>query len=184
MMPQPRWPMDRLVIPEPNPLATTGPVWIPLRSKAALIRDVLAAGVAPMPLQREVLRRHAQAGATASGDVALPRRIARGDARRGTLWRPRKMLRALEKLIGPGCLRRARTAPDGTRRDPWPAAPFSKAQKAHLPLAAMEHNSRLDRRGASHGGVAIAVDRSSAAGAWNLDRQPARAQKRRGIAAV
>ena len=50
-MPQPRWPMDRLVIPRPCPLAATGPIWIPLRSTAALIRDVLTAGAAAMPFE-------------------------------------------------------------------------------------------------------------------------------------
>ena len=59
---------------------------------------------------------------------------------------------------------------NGTRRDPWPAAPFTKVQRAHLPLATMERNVRLAIAAPPHGGIAVAVDRSGAAGAWNVDR--------------
>ena len=142
-MPQPRWPMDRLVIPEPSPLATQGPVWIPLRSKAALIRDVLAAGVAPMPLHAksyegtrtlEPLRTAMEPCREVSHD-AMPA----GNALAAEEDVPRA-----EKLIALAAFAAHESTENHSRRDPWPAAPFSKAQRAHLPLPTMGHNVKLD----------------------------------------
>ncbi len=141
-MPQPRWPMDRLVVPDPNPLATTGPVWIPLRSRAALIRDVLAAGAAAIPVAprdfegtrkveplhpamqptRDVAHETSPAGSALAADDDIPR---------------------VQKLMALAAFAAHENTSNATRRDPWPAAPFTKVQKAHLPLATMERNVKL-----------------------------------------
>jgi hypothetical protein len=137
--PQPRWPMDRLVVPEPNPLATTGPVWIPLRSKAALIRDVLAAGLAAIPLElkayegtRRVEPMHP--AMLPCRDVPLMATPA-GNALAPTEDAPRA-----EKLMPLTAFAVREFDSNGTRRDPWPATPFTKAKRAHLPLSTMERN--------------------------------------------
>ena len=142
MMPQPRWPVDRLVIPEPDPLATTGPVWIPLRTMAALIRDVLAAGAAAMPMEP----RHYE-GARRVEPVhpeILPcLDVSHAASPAGNALAAEEDAPRAEKLLALAAFAAHEPAPDGTRRDPWPAAPFSKVQKAKLPLATMERNVKL-----------------------------------------
>jgi hypothetical protein len=140
-MPQPRWPMDRLAIPEPNPLATAGPVWIPLRSRAALIRDVLAAGATAIPVEprtyegtHKVEPMHPAMQPTF--DVAHETSPV-GDALAAEEDAPRA-----EKLLALAAFAAQDSNSNGTRRDPWPAAPFSTVQRAHMPLSAMELNVR------------------------------------------
>lgn len=139
---QPRWPMDRLVIPEPNPLATQGPVWIPLRSKAALIRDVLAAGVAPMPMRARSYEgtRKLEPMRTAMEPC---REMAHDVAPAGNALAAEEDAPRAEKLIRLAAFAAHESVANHSRRDPWPAAPFSKVQRAHLPLATMGHNVKL-----------------------------------------
>jgi hypothetical protein len=158
MMPQPRWPMDQLVIPEPHPLATTGPVWIPLRTMAALIRDVLAAGAAAMPMaprSYEGTRRlePVHPAMLPCLDVSHAASPA-GNALAAEEDAPRA-----EKLLALAAFAAHEPAPDGTRRDPWPAAPFSKVQRAHLPLATMERNVKLGIAAPPQAGLrSLAID--------------------------
>src|ERR1700722_19385351 len=158
MMPQPRWPMDQLVIPEPHPLATTGPVWIPLRTMAALIRDVLAAGAAAMPMaprSYEGTRRlePVHPAMLPCLDVSHAASPA-GNALAAEEDAPRA-----EKLLALAAFAAHEPAPDGTRRDPWPAAPFSKVQRAHLPLATMERNVKLTIAAPPQAGLrSLAID--------------------------
>jgi hypothetical protein len=143
-MPHPRWPMDRLVVPDPHPLGTTGPVWIPLRTMAALIREVVAAGATAIPVEprsyegaREVEPMHPTMQPTRDvAHAAQPSGSAlAADADDDV---PRA-----EKLLALAAFAAHESTANGTRRDPWPAAPFSKVQKAHLPLATMERNVKL-----------------------------------------
>jgi hypothetical protein len=143
-MPQPRWPMDRLVVPDPIPLGTTGPVWIPLRSMAALVKEVLAAGATAIPMEprsyegvRNVEPLHPTTQPTRDvAHIVSPTGSAlAADADSDV---PRA-----EKLMALAAFAAHLDTSNGTRRDPWPAAPFSKVQRAHLPLATMERNVRL-----------------------------------------
>jgi hypothetical protein len=141
-MPQPRWPLDRLVVPEPVPLAATGPVWIPLRSMAALIKDVLAAGAAAMPFEpRPYLgTRHVEPVHPSMQpciDVAHSTSPA-GDAMSVEGDVPRA-----EKLLALAAFAAHENTTSEVRRDPWPAAPFTKVQRARLPLATMERKVTL-----------------------------------------
>ena len=138
-MPQPRWPLDRLVVPDPNPLGTTGPVWIPLRSMAALVKELLAAGLAAIPVApkpyegvRSIEPLHPAMQPTC--DVAHSVQPA-GSAMAAEEDAPRA-----EKLIALAAFAAHENTSNATRRDPWPAAPFAKVQKAHLPLATSERN--------------------------------------------
>jgi hypothetical protein len=138
-LPQPRWPMDRLVIPEPYALSTPGPVWIPLRTQAALMRDILAAGVAAMPVEP----RHYQGKRRVEPlhTVMLPSREvphesspvggALADALQAMESVPRP-----EKLLALSSFAARENTKHAARRDPWPSAPFSTAHHPHLPLAA------------------------------------------------
>jgi hypothetical protein len=143
--PQPRWPMDRLVVPEVYALSATGPVWVPLRTHAALMpdvqvmRDVQAAGVAAIPVEP---RRYKGARKVEPlHTVMLPSRqvphetspaggaLAEAQAAIENVPRPEKLL-ALSRFAA------LENPADGARRDPWPAAPFSIVHRPNLPLPA------------------------------------------------
>ncbi len=135
--PHPRWPMDVLEVPEPEPLLAQGPVWIPLRATAALQRAVRSAGLAAIPLaathydgvrkvepletsmlpSREVTHAASPTGSPLTAEDDAPR---------------------AEKLIALAAFAAHENSSPISRRDPWPSAPFSKAQAAHLPLAVMQ----------------------------------------------
>lgn len=134
-MPQPRWPLDRLVIPEPAALAATGPIWIPLRSRAALMKDVLAAGVASIPMEPRAYERERQPQPIHPA-IEPCREVAHPAP-------PTDDVPRANRLIALAAFAAHRHIPQNNRRDPWPAAPFLKAQKAWLPLETMERAARL-----------------------------------------
>jgi hypothetical protein len=141
-MPLPRWPMDRLVVPEPNPMAATGPVWIPLRSTAALIRDVLAAGIAVIPVEpRPYEGTHKVEPLHPAMLPSLD--VAHETSPAGSALAAEDEVPRAEKLMALAAFAAHENTSNGTRRDPWPAAPFSKVQKAHLPFGAIERNVKL-----------------------------------------
>jgi hypothetical protein len=138
-MPQPRWPMDRLVIPEPCPTAGTGPIWIPLRSTAALRRDVLAAGAALMPLAPQHYK-GVQPLEPLHPAMQPCRDIAHAASPVGVALESEEDVPRAEKLIALATFAAREDNSNKSRRDPWPAAPFSKVQRAHVPLSTMERN--------------------------------------------
>ncbi len=140
-VPQPRWPMDRLVVPEPNPLSTSGPVWIPLRTMAALVKEVLAAGMAAIPVEPRAYEGERKLEPLPPSTQPT-RDVAHLVSPTGSAMAPQSdddVPRA-DKLIGLAAFAAHDDVSNGSRRDPWPAAPFTKVQKAHLPLATMERN--------------------------------------------
>ena len=136
-MPPPRWPMDRLVVPEPSALEATGPVWIPLRSTAALMRDVLRAGVAPIPLAP---RHYVGARVLEPLHTAMQpcRDVAHEASPAGNALSAKDDVPGIEKLIPLAVFSVRDDRSPKSRREAWPAAPFSNVQRAHLPLAATE----------------------------------------------
>lgn len=161
--PQPRWPMDRLVVPDPNPLATSGPIWIPLRSIAALKRELTAAGATAILLQpshyegtRKVEPMHPAMQPTRDVEhAAAPTGSAMAADADGDIPRA-------EKLLALAAFAAHENSSNPTRRDPWPAAPFAKVQRAHLPMATMERNVKM----------APAVPRAAGLRSLSIDQVP------------
>jgi hypothetical protein len=159
-MPQPRWPMDRLEVPEAIPLETAGPVWIPLRSMSALIRELLAAGAAAIPVEPRSYEVARQVEPLAS--AALPSLdIAHDASPAGNALAPEALddFPRAEKLLALAAFAAQDHTSNEMRRDPWPAAPFTKVQKAHLPLSTMERNVKPVAAGLTRAGLrSLSID--------------------------
>jgi hypothetical protein len=145
-MPQPRWPMDRLAIPEPAPMAATGPIWIPLRSVAALIREVVSAGAAAIPLHPSAYEGTRKVEPVDPA-ISLCLDVVHSTSPAGNALAAEDAAKDevpwAEKLLALAAFAAHDSISLGTRRDPWPAAPFTKVQRARLPLATMEHRVAL-----------------------------------------
>jgi hypothetical protein len=139
--PQPKWPMDRLEMAEPNPLSPSGKIRIPLRASSSFLADIRTAGVTKIPIQPRDSK-------GASRVEALPvtllpcRDLTRTVAPEGFPQAapeteedhvpfPRKLMTLTAFAANMDGAKKG-------RRDPWPAAPFPNAQRVLLPLAVME----------------------------------------------
>jgi hypothetical protein len=132
--PQPQWPVDRLAIPDPAPVKSPGPVRIPLRTTAALMRDLPAAGAT-----RILIAPVAYAGKRKVEALHPAMRpfceVTHHAAPAGSALAPTDDVPRAGKLMTLASFAAHDRADGRSRRDPWPAVPFGKAQKARLPFA-------------------------------------------------
>lgn len=137
--PQPQWPTDRLEMAAPNPLPATGKVRIPLR-QAFLITDVQAAGAQKIPVEPRNCRGRSRVEAVWS--AVLPCRDLKLSATprgfpQAEIETEEEPIPFAGKLIALAAFAASEDVSGKTRRDPWPASPFTKVQRAHLPLPTM-----------------------------------------------
>jgi hypothetical protein len=140
LRPQPKWPTDRLEMPEPNPLSAVGKIRIPLRAAVALIADVRAAGVTKIPIEPRNSKGASRVEALFT--TMLPTRdMARTVTPQGFPEVPaepeEEQIPFAKKLMALAAFAASEDVVMKNRRDPWPAAPFPHAQRAQLPLGQM-----------------------------------------------
>jgi hypothetical protein len=138
-MPQPHWPADRLEMADPQPLLSLGLVRLPLRQAALFTNDVLAAGITKVLVEP---RQYASTPRVEPLETAmLPCRDVSLSAAPQTFAAVEPKLVDAVPLAGIVAFT-SFAAHESTqlqsRRDPWPAAPFTKVHKAQLPLGTME----------------------------------------------
>ena len=139
-VPRPRWPVDVLEAPEPKALAPTGRVRLPLR-RAVLATDVLAAGIAAIPVEPRSYEgaRHVEP----VNSVILPcRDVPRETAPTGSALASADDVPRAEKLLALAAFAARESDAKAGRRDPWPAAPFATLQRERLSLWTMEVGKR------------------------------------------
>ena len=143
--PQPKWPMDRLEMAEPNPLSPAGKIRIPLRTAGLPIGDVGTAGATKIPIEPRDFK-----GANRVEALAITLLPCRDMARtvipegfpQGAPEQEEDHIPFSKKLMSLAAFAASEdgTRQDGakkSRRDPWPATPFPKSQQVQLPLPAM-----------------------------------------------
>jgi hypothetical protein len=137
--PQPKWPTDRLEIAEPSALSPVGKIRVPLRAAAPLIADVRQAGITKIPIDPRNSKGASRVEALFT--VMQPTRdMARPVEPQGfpvVVEAEEEQIPFSEKLMALAWFAASEDARKTNRRDPWPATPFPKVQKAHLPLAPM-----------------------------------------------
>ena len=139
-LPRPNWPMDRLEAVAPDPYESIVLMRKPLRLVTLLTNDVVTAGCTRVPMEPRdhTGARHIEPLET----VILPcLEVAHEATPRG--YAPEAVAEEevpfADKLLALSAFAAQRDAEaPASRRDPWPAAPFSKVHKAQLPLGTMQ----------------------------------------------
>jgi len=141
-LPQAQWPADRLEAAEPNPLPPDLATRLPLRAHSSISKEVLAAGVAKIPIEPRRHKPVSHAQPLSSGMLPC-RDVSLSASPQGGVLADQDNIPRAEKLalttFAP------RDFSQESRRNPWPPAPFAILQKAHLPLGTMECGVRLAR---------------------------------------
>lgn len=135
--PQPKWPMDRLEMAEPNPFAPAVRIRIPLRPAEPLLADVRAAGVAKIPVEPRNSKGASRVEAletTLRPCRELTRTVAPAGFPQAAPETEEEQVPFSRKLMVLAAFAASEDAPNKSRRDPWPSAPFPKAQGVQLPL--------------------------------------------------
>jgi hypothetical protein len=138
--PQPKWPMDQLEA-KPDPLYPTGRVRIPLSPAVPATTDVQTGGAAEISVIPRSYRSEPHVAPISSAmlpthDIALS--VAPQGFPKATDQAEEEIIPTAGKLPLEAFAAREDSS-NKSRRDPWPAAPFSGVQRAHLPLAAMNY---------------------------------------------
>ena len=140
LKPKPKWPTDRLEMPEPNPLSPVGKIRIPLRAVASSVAGVRTGGATKIPVAPRNCKGASRVEALST---AMPpmRDMTRTVSPQSA---PQSAPKAVEpseeqipfskKLMAIAAFAPSEDASQEKRRDPWPAAPFPNVQRAHLPL--------------------------------------------------
>jgi hypothetical protein len=143
--PQPKWPMDRLEMAQPNPLSSAGKIRIPLRAAGSWIAGVRTAGATKIAIEPRNSKGASRVEALVT--TMLPcRDMARTVTPQGfpqaAPEQEEEHIPFSKKLISLAAFAAnedgtRQDGPKKSRRDPWPATPFPKSQKVQLPLPAM-----------------------------------------------
>lgn len=143
--PQPKWPLDRLEMAEPNPLSSAGKIRIPLRATGSPIAGVRTAGPTKIPIEPRDSKGASRVEALAATllpyrDMArtvIPQGFPQAAPEQEEDHIPfSKKLMSL-KSFAANHNSPKQDGPKNSRRDPWPATPFPKSQMVQLPLPAM-----------------------------------------------